>query len=151
MEVADPEHAATDQPGKYWMGDSVQLGFDTGGEGLGGDQVQFQVALTKDGPVVWKDVAPWLGGDLPSRWTPAGRPAAYASARIEPMAGGLRYRIHIDAGELYPLVVERGRPLRFAALVNSSRGKGRQGWLEWGSGIGKDFTPAGYGELEWAP
>ncbi|MCK6489140.1 MAG: hypothetical protein L6R48_12570 [Planctomycetes bacterium] len=151
VEVADPEHAASEQPGKYWQGDSVQIGFDTGGEGLGGDQVQFQIALTREGPVVWKDVAPWLGGDLPSRWTPAGRPAAHASARIDPIAGGLRYRIRIDTSELYPLMVARDRPLRCSVLVNSSRGQGRQGWVEWGAGIGKDFTPAGYGVLEWAP
>lgn len=151
VDVADPEHAPVDVPGRYWQGDSVQLGFDTVGEGVAGDQVQFQVALTAAGPVVWKDVAPALGGDLPDRWTPAGRPAAYAGATIEPIAGGLRYRIRIAASELHPLALDRAQPLHAAVLVNSSRGHGRQGWVEWGSGIGKDFTPANYGILDWAP
>jgi hypothetical protein len=150
VEVTDAEHVAVDTPGKYWQGDSVQLGFDTLGAGIAGDQVQFQVALTSAGPVVWKDVAPYLGGDLPDRWTPAGHPARFAEAHITPVLGGMRYRIHIAASELHPLVIERDQPLHAALLVNSNRGKGRQGWVEWGSGIGKDFTPLNYGILEWA-
>lgn len=151
VEVTDPEHVAEHAPGKYWQGDSVQLGFDTAGDGIAGDQVQFQVALTTGGPVVWKDVAPLLGGDLPDRWTPAGRPAAHASADISPIPGGLRYRIRIDSSELHPLIMDRGQPLHASILVNSNRGQGRQGWIEWGSGIGKEFTPVNYGVLDWAP
>lgn len=149
VDVRDPELAVVDRPGQYWQGDSVQIGVDTGGDGIDGDQVQFLAALTADGPVVWKDAAPYIGGDLPSGWTPAGRPAAHARAVITPIEGGLRYVISVDASELYPLVPDRGQPLRFSLLVNSNRGQGRAGWTEWGSGIGKERDPAAYGTLTW--
>jgi hypothetical protein len=149
VEVADPDHHSVDTPGKHWQGDSVQIAIDTGGACIDSDQVQFQIALTKDGPVVWKDVAPYIGGDLPSGWTPAGRAAAHAKAEITAMPGGLRYRIRIAAGELYPLAIERDQPLRFSVLVNSNRGQGRAGWTEWGAGIGKERDPGLYGSLTW--
>lgn len=149
VDVMDAQHVAVDTPGKYWQGDSVQLGFDTEGDGIAGDQVQFQIALTATGPVVWKDVAPYLGGDLPDRWTPAGHPARFATAHIDPIPGGLRYRITIARSELHPLALDRQQPLHAAVLVNSNQGHDRQGWAEWGTGIGKEFTPTNYGVLDW--
>ena len=149
VDVADPEHVAVDTPGLYWSGDSVQLGIDTGGNGIPGDQAQFIAALTKDGPVVWKDAAPYVGGDLPSGWTPAGKPAAYTKAHITPIPGGLRYLITIARSELYPWAPDASQPLKFSLLVNSNRGQGRAGWVEWGSGIGLVRNPAAYGSLKW--
>lgn len=149
VDVRDPDLHADSEPGMYWRGDSVQLGIDTGGAGIIGDQAQFIVALTKDGPVVWKDAAPYIGGDLPSGWTSSGRPAGFANATITPIDGGLRYRIHIATSELYPLVPDRTQPLHFSLLVNSNRGQGRAGWVEWSSGIGNERNPADYGILNW--
>ncbi len=149
VEVRDPDHVAVDQPGLYWQGDCVQFGLDTSDSSAPGEPVQFQVALTKGGPVVWKDKVPYIGGDLPGGWTPAGRPAEHVRAVIAPIAGGMRYIITIDVTELYPLIPERGHPLRFSLLVNSNRGQGRNGWVEWGSGIGGEANTAAYGVLAW--
>jgi hypothetical protein len=150
VDVADPEHMAVEEPGKYWAGDSIQIGIDTGAAGISGDQAQFIAALTSQGPVVWKDAAPYVGGDLPSGWTPAGQLAKYAVASITPIPGGLRYVLRIARSELYPLVPDASQPLKFSLLVNSNRGQGRAGWVEWGSGIGLVRNPAAYGILRWS-
>lgn len=151
VEVADPDHHPVAEPGRYWQGDSVQVAIDTAGYGVDGDQVQFTVADLPGGAVVWKDRTPDIGGDLPQRWTMSGRPAAYATARVEAIPGGRRYRIRLAVTELFPWRPERSRPLRLGLLVNSSRGQGRAGWVEWSSGIGAGPDPSRFGVLDWAP
>lgn len=149
VKVIDENHHSNNEPGKYWMGDSVQIGFDTQGKGETGDKVQFQIALTESGPVVYKDIAPFIDGALPSEYTPAGRIVEHARADIEKTKNGLLYKISIDTGELYPLELQESDSLRFSILVNDNNGSGREGWVEWGSGIGTNSSPEGFGVLNW--
>jgi hypothetical protein len=53
------------------------------------------------GPVLWKEGAPYIGGDLPQGWTPARKPVANGTVAIDDLPdGGLVYRIAIAGSEL---------------------------------------------------
>ncbi|MBL8994534.1 MAG: hypothetical protein JNM63_14410, partial [Spirochaetia bacterium] len=56
----------------------------------------------------------------------------------------------IDQTELYPFNYEEAafKAIRFSVLVNNNNGKGREGYLEWSSGIGAGKNPGFYGKLE---
>lgn len=149
IDVLDPELHVVDTPGGYWEGDSVQIGIGTELGGKDGSQVQFMAALTPTGPVLWKDIEPDFPGPLPSGCTIAGQAITLSGTTITRMPGGMRYDLRIPAAELKPLCLDRTQPLRLSLLVNSNRGHGRAGWVEWGSGIGLGRNPALYGTLEW--
>lgn len=149
VEVKDRSFVQNETTGRYWNGDSLQFAIDTFGQSVPQDQVQFQVALEKSTPVVFKEMNPYIGGDIPQKWTPSMQVAKYAKAWIEPTDGGMLYKVHIDYTELYPFAMNAKDTLRFAILVNNNNGSGRLGWLEWGGGIGKDREPAQYGKINW--
>ena len=108
---------------------------------------EISVALTTNGPVVWKESAAYIGGDLPGGYTPEKQPVKYARAEIEKTPGVLLYKVHLDWSELYPLSFDPNKPLRFSLLVNDNDGKGRLGWLEWSGGIGAAKDPTQFGKL----
>lgn len=147
VEVKDAKFHQPNANRDWWNGDSVQFALDTVGKGRAVDRLEFIAALTPKGPVLVKTKASSLGGDLPTRFTPEGRPVANGSVKIDPIAGGLRYRIHVAREDLYPLAFTERKPLRFALLVNNNDGAGRAGYLEWANGIGAEKNPAAYGTL----
>lgn len=150
IEVHDATIHIHDVPGDYWQGDSLQLAIDTGGEGILGDQTTFQIARTATGAVVWKEKAVYVGGDLPSGWTPARQALRTGHVSVsEATPGVLRYELLLPWSELYPYRFAPETPLRMSLLVNDDDGAGRIGWLEWGGGIGQDYDPALYGRIVW--
>lgn len=138
--------------GSYWKGDSVQFAIDTFGQGFPGDQVEFQAALTPQGPVLYKQSVPYVGGNLPTNWSPGDNVVQYASLHVEHTASNeTLYYIHVEGSELYPYVMNDGEPLRLSVLVNNNNGGGRLGWLEWSGGIGNVKNPAEYGKVWISP
>lgn len=138
--------------GEYWAGDSLQFAIDTEERGMPAGLMEFAAALTKEGAVLWKNIAPSLAGDLPARWTPGNQAVQFGSAVVEKMDGGRwRYKVRIEWNELYPLVWKTGKPLYFSLLVNDNDGAGRLGWIEWSGGIGSSKDPSLYGTLTPAP
>ncbi|WP_171631642.1 OmpL47-type beta-barrel domain-containing protein [Paenibacillus plantarum] len=148
VRVKDGTFVQDNPLGSYWKGDSVQFAIDTFGQGFTGDQVEFQAALTPQGPVLYKQSVPYVGGNLPTNWTPGNSVAQYASLKIDQtVPNETTYYIHVNSSELYPYVHDPKSPLRLSVLVNDNNGSGRLGWLEWSSGIGGDKNPAKYGEV----
>lgn len=144
----DPKFYQESKRGEYWDGDCVQFAIDTEENGMPPGIMEFAVALTKDGPVLWKTTAPSLGGDLPAKWTAANQLVKFGSAAVEKLADGrLRYKARLDWAELYPLVWKGDKTLFFSLLANDNDGAGRVGWVEWSSGIGSDKDPSLYGKL----
>lgn len=148
VEVTDSQFHQPAQDRNFYQGDSIQLALATDETLMPGSYAEFQVALTESGPVVFKDFAPYVGGDLPPAWTGSNQVARFAHAQITRTAQGLRYQIHMDASELYPFAFAPGEPIRFSLLVNNNNGQGRAGYLSWGNGIGEAKNPVAYGMLE---
>ncbi len=148
FEVTDAAFIQNETAGNYWRGDSVQFGIDTSGVGLPGGQVEFQAALTASGPVLYKSTVPYIGGDLPSNWTPSNQIVQYGSLSVDrTQADKMIYKIHIDWSELYPYVYNANKPMYLSLLVNANDGNGRIGWLEWSSGIGNAKDTGLYGKI----
>lgn len=144
IDVKDAHFIQRRKIGEFYEDDSIQFALATDAMLTQGTQAEFQIALTANGPVVYKESAPYIGGDLPMNWSGAKQVARYAKADIEPIAGGMQYRIHFDASELYPWSWSDGEPIRLGLLVNNSNGQGRLGYVEWGDGIGQWKDPAKY-------
>ncbi|BBH20281.1 hypothetical protein Back11_16260 [Paenibacillus baekrokdamisoli] len=148
VRVKDGTFVQDNPLGNFWKGDSVQFAVDTFGLGLPGDQVEFQAALTPQGPVLYKQFVPFVGGNLPPNWTPGNSVAQHASLKVDQsVPNETTYYIHVDSSELYPYVHDPQSPLRLSVLVNDNNGSGRLGWLEWSSGIGQTKNPAQYGKV----
>ena len=147
VEVKDARHFQNFNDQKLWEGDSVQIALDTAGKGSNENSLELTAALGSGGPVLWKQKAADFDGLILARCTQQGNPVKYASIKIDRINDGLLYEIHIEKDELYPFKAEKGRPLRFSILVNDNNGSGREGWLEWGSGIGRLKAPALFGNL----
>lgn len=149
VEVQDRIHRPHPVANDYWQGDSIQIGIDTLGDGTPREDAKFQVAVSAEGAVLWKEASPWIGGDLPQGWTPSRNLVKHGSVAVDEIPGGRRYRIVIAASELYPWRFDAAQPLRISLLVNDDDGQGRLGWLEWGGGIGGGADPGLFGALEW--
>ncbi len=149
VDVKDAKFFQNSPVGEAYNGDSVQFAVDSEGNGGKENITQFTVSLMPDGPVVWKDLAAFIGGDLPGDTrTPAGRRAKNASADVKKTSDGLLYKVHVDWGEFYPYSYNPQKPMRFSLLVNDNDGAGRLGWLEWSGGIGELNDAALFGKLQ---
>ena len=134
VEVTDDVHYEPFAAGQAWMGDSVQLAFDTDPTG-DHNRAEMDFALTDDGEEI-----------------EALRPLN----TIEVAA--VRFRIHRD-GDMtiyemaFPLsalhVTDRGPGTRlgFSLLVNENDTGAREGYLRWSDGIGNGKYPEKYGQL----
>ncbi|MNI69022.1 hypothetical protein D3C73_1247490 [compost metagenome] len=138
VDVTDAIFEQNETAGLYWRGDSLQFAIDTYGLGAPAEaRMDFQVALTPDGPKLWKETTPYIGGDLPYNWTQQQQFVQHGQIYIDRSGSQTLYKIHLDWSELYPYVPQAGVPIYMSVLVNTNDGAGRIGWLEWGSGIGK--------------
>ena len=152
VQVHDSQSATVPLKKGLWNGDSVQFALDPDGSALAGNQVEFIAADVESRPILLKTIAPYIGGDLPDRYTPAKLPVKHAQVAVDrSRPGQWVYKIRIDASELYPFVLTPDKALRFSFLVNNNDGKERAGYLHWASGIGQDKNPALYGTLEPVP
>ncbi len=133
VEVKDAVHHPDCKDLRVWEADSVQFAIDSVGKGDNADVIEF--AAGKNG-VVFKAKAPVLNGDIPADYSEAGVPLKNSRAEITRKGNTTVYRIHVSNGDLYPFVRRENQPLRFSLLVNNNDGAGREGWLEWSTGIG---------------
>ena len=132
-EVKDAAHRPDCKELMLWEADSLQFSIDSVGKGDFSDVIEY--AVGKNG-VIFKAKAPVLNGDIPADYSEAGVPLKKSRAEISRKDGATVYRIHVSNGDLYPFVRRENQPLRFSLLVNNNDGAGREGWLEWSTGIG---------------
>ncbi|ACZ43418.1 Carbohydrate-binding family 9 [Thermobaculum terrenum ATCC BAA-798] len=133
--VTDDTFSQPNTDGNIWMGDSVQLFFDTLNDKTtyqDEDDQEWGIALTPDGPEVFR----WSGGggfgyvDL----------ARLAAVRGE--NGDVTYELAIPLAELAPLRPAPSSRTGFTFLVNDDDGGGREGWISWTPGVGNAWNPS---------
>ena len=134
VEVADDVHYEPYAAGQAWMGDSVQLAFDTNPTGEH-TRAEMDFALSNDGEEI-ESLRPLNTID----------------------SAAVRYRIRRDGDKTiyemaFPLsalhVARRGPGVRlgFSLLVNENDTGAREGYLRWSDGIGNGKYPEKYGQL----
>lgn len=150
VEVEDDKHYPI-YTRQSWRGDGIQFALDLEGFGLQDARIEFYTKRSKQRIWLHKDRAPSIAGDLPSRWTPPRFEVKYAKVFIKKIGDHkMLYLIRIPNSELYPYQIsEIKNNFRFSLLINDNDNdnKGRKGWIEWGSGIGKMKDPILYGTL----
>lgn len=144
IEVKDSVHHPECNDKKVWEADSVQFAIDAVGKGDNADVLEF--AAGKNG-LIYKVRTPVLNGDLPVEYSEAGVPLRNSTAQITRSEGKTLYRIHILPKDLYPFIYRENQAVRFSLLVNNNDGGGREGYSEWGSGIGGIKAPHLFGTL----
>jgi len=148
VDVRDAVHFQNSKPEALSNGDSIQFAVNAESNTEGSGVTELSVAQTPDGPVIWKNAAAFIGGDLPSYWTPAGAVVKNARVDVKKTDGGLLYKVHVDWSEFYPFQFDPKKPLRFSLVVNDNDGNGRLGWLEWGGGIAGAKDPSKFGKIQ---
>jgi hypothetical protein len=121
--VQDDDHVPGASPGNLWAGDSLQIAVSRGLPGSSAARVELGAALLANGPVVYSFTAP--AGVVASATVDIARDAAAATTE---------YTVALPWSVL-GLDPEDGA-FAFSALVNDNDGGVRQGFAEWGSGIG---------------
>jgi MYXO-CTERM domain-containing protein len=138
VEVDDELHENTRPASELWMADSVQLAFDVGNEGgfaydtLNDHELNF--GLSNGAVLLFRFHGPNGASDA-------------FEAQIRREGSTTRYEIRIQNSALPGLRLEQGTRLGFSLLVNDADGAGREGWLEWTSGIGSGKAPSLFGDL----
>lgn len=148
VEVQDKSQASYALQPELQNGDNIQIGIDCEGTGLSGGNTEILIALTKQGPLVWKTLSADPHGDIPSEWSTANSEAKWVEKMINREGNLTRYQLRIPWSELYPLVFyNKNKPLRFSLVVSKGNNAGRDEFLEWGGGIAGDRDPSKYGAL----
>ncbi len=145
FEVTDDLQRQSHSAATIWQGDSVQFALTAApGTDIGysSSDLEFGVALTPVGPLVWC----WYAG-------PDGRTGAVVEADVAavPFAGGIRYELRIPRTRLPGIGLEPGAVLGFSYIANDDDGDGYRGAIEWTPGMtgGKDSSL--FGELHLRP
>ncbi|MDF2922783.1 MAG: hypothetical protein K0R57_1697 [Paenibacillaceae bacterium] len=148
VDVADEtHHTGNVTPANLYQTDSVQFAVDTLGFAGEFDRSEFQFGISGGQPVVYKQNAADIGGDIVVNWTAAGNVLPTSEQAIVRTAGHTLYKVFIPLSELYPYSRTEEEPLRLSVLVNQNNGAGRQGYLEWSSGIGSGKKPELFGKI----
>lgn len=139
VEVEDSEHFNVFDGHDLWMGDSLQAAFDMGhGENEGYDGID-------DFEYGWGHST---HGDLSYAW--------FASGRFGPPAGGFAisqaapsivYEVELLASDLGLERFEADSRVGFSLVVNENDGSLREGYLEWGGGVGNGKNPSLFNDL----
>ena len=143
-EVTDERHANDRSDDTLWAGDSLQVAFDVA-RNLGDrydatDDHELTVALARGATRVNRFHGP-PGAALPP------------SVVVRREGNVTRYELALPMASLTPASLSLGTVLGWSFLVNDNdgattpEGNGREGWMEWTSGIGLRKDPYRFGEL----
>lgn len=131
--IDDDTHAQPGTDSEIWQGDSIQFGIAAGLPGETPDSYEYGVALTEDGPQVYRWSAVTGGvGPVPD--------ARLEISRDETQQETV-YELALPWSLLAPAEPGDGL-LSLSLLLNENDGTSRAGWIEWGSGIGGAKDPA---------
>jgi hypothetical protein len=134
-EIADDVHFQPYAEEATWQGDSLQFAV---AESLPWDSTgwyEVNVALTEKGPDVY--LVHSARGEKTGRLNSA-------VCRIARDGNTTRYELAVPLKDVALIDPARTRAFGFSVLANDNDGKGRKGWIEWGSGIGREKNPARY-------
>jgi MYXO-CTERM domain-containing protein len=139
VEVTDDKHVNTKSGEEIWQGDSVQVAFDV--DRSGGtpyddkDDYEMGWASTSGGSKSWV----WKA--------PPGSSAKGGAFAINRSGTKTTYEVKIPASEIGVHKIADGLAIGFSLLVNDDDGSGRDGYIEWSSGIGQFKSPEEFGEI----
>ena len=134
VEVADDVHYEPYPAGQAWMGDSIQLAFDTDPAGEH-NRAEMDFARTDDGEET-SALRPLNTIDI-------------AAVRFSVVRDGTRtiYEMAFPLSALHARGRGPGTRLGFSLLVNENDTGAREGYLRWSDGIGNGKRPEQYGQL----
>ncbi len=137
VEVVDDVFCQEYDGADTWMGDGLQLAFHKLGakDESGLMHSDIDVALTKQGPKVYRQIAP--GEVLPKEL-----PEVKASIKRD--GAKITYDLEIPVKAVYLPELSPGTAIGFSLLVNDNDGKMRKGYMRWGDGIGHSKDPSEY-------
>lgn len=139
VEVDDDVHSNTLPPSQMWKGDSLQLAVDAAGDGghAYDDDNDYELGWSyrPDGVQQYRFVGP------------RGARSTDTEAVVRRDDRTTIYEIAIPARGIGLHGFSRAADLRAALLVNDSDGRGREGFLEWATGIGREKHPASFGRI----
>lgn len=136
--VRDDVHHQQWSGGDVWKGDSIQIAFDAKNDavekkvGYDANDHEFSIALTKDGPTVYRHAGP---KEFPQGLVSGAK--LTASRQNESTV----YALSIPWSELTPLRPTAGRMFGFNFIVNDNDGTGRAYWMGLTPGIGEMKYP----------
>ncbi|MFA5205118.1 MAG: hypothetical protein WC708_12020 [Lentisphaeria bacterium] len=118
-----------------WNGDGLQIAIQTADNSGPGDRTESDIALTKNGPLVFL------------RCDRFGTPQGVSDkikVAISRQGDEVTYRLTYPAAFLKVPGFKKGDLLTAALLVNDNDGEGRCGYMFWGDGIGSGKDPNRY-------
>ncbi|MGW0227180.1 sugar-binding protein [Actinopolymorpha singaporensis] len=131
--VHDDVQAQPETGERIWSGDGFQFSVAAGMPGESSRWDEYGVALTSAGPRMWR----WLAAEgQPGEVTGVDVAVTRDEARKE-----TTYEVALPWSALAPIRPD-DRLLSLSFLVNDNDGAGREGWIEWGSGIGGEKNSA---------
>ncbi|MER7471373.1 sugar-binding protein [Micromonospora sp. NPDC000018] len=131
--VSDNQHVQSATGDQIFTGDSIQLAIGAGLPGESEQWYEYGVARTPEGPQVY-------------RWLTAGDPAGPVTGlpvavHRNDQTQETTYELALPWDQIRPALPADGQ-LSVSMLVNDNDGLGREGYIEWGSGIGSAKDPA---------
>ncbi|SMF73229.1 Endo-1,4-beta-xylanase, GH35 family [Paenibacillus uliginis N3/975] len=140
--IKDNVHAAAASGADIWNNDSIQFALSLGIPGESRGWYEYGISDSPNGPQIYRWTA--MGG-LPVGPVHNGEAAV---TRDEEQKLTI-YKLALPWSELTPIQPQRGDVMSFSLLVNENDGKGRRGWMEWGSGIGNEKRPSLFRSMQW--
>ena len=132
-EITDDTHFQPYAEEATWQGDGVQFAVAENLPWNSTGYYEVNVALTAKGPDVYLVHS--------ARGERTGRLSS-AVCRIVREGSVTRYELAIPLRDVALIDPAKTQAFGFSMLVNDNDGKGRKGWIEWGSGIGRGKYPA---------
>jgi hypothetical protein len=142
VEVQDDAHVNDHAAADLWMADGLQVAFDVATNGGAGydDTDDFELG--------W---ASTTGGSVSFVWhAPPGSSAKGGDFVVARSGTKTTYEVRIPAGELGLADVHDGLRVGFSLVVDDDDGGGREGFIEWSTGIGLAKSPADFGRVAFA-
>ncbi len=136
-----------------WQGDSIQFAIDTLNDKTFGkyswDDQEIGLALTKDGPLVWRFTAIPRNSSSDIHIGPFSSSLIHsATLAVNSTTGETNYELCLPYKELNPFVPGVSNTMGFNLVVNDGdQGKERDKSLQWTPGIAQGKDPSAFGDL----
>ncbi|MFD0714352.1 S-layer homology domain-containing protein [Paenibacillus sp. GCM10027626] len=141
-QIIDDVHSAEAKAADIWTNDSIQFAMSPGVPGESREWYEYGISDTPAGPQIYRWTAP---GGMATGLVENGKLTVKRDEKRKMTIYGLK----LPWTELAPVRPVRNEVMSFSLLVNDNDGKGRKGWLEWGSGIGNEKRPNLFRSMQW--
>ncbi|MGW0819406.1 sugar-binding protein [Streptomyces viridiviolaceus] len=126
-DVTDDVFAQDNPASTMYNGDSVQFAVSPEPPGRSSQMTEIGLARTREGPAAYTYMA--FGNAMTG-------PTSGARTSVTREGSTTSYRVGVPWASL-GFTGRPERPIGFSVMVNDNDGKGRAGFMEWGSGIGR--------------